>query len=192
MIEISLCHSSLRRIVLLKNEKSRSHSSYTSSPVKLIFPSAKFVHVSDDFHGQKVRQLRYKVGNSVPVRIEPHYHVRCLNLDFNNWRVYLLVELLPSVPLLVELKVKGCGQTAGWLSVTIWDQMLQNLKALQRVDIDIYIYWPIETYKEIIKDFNENAAKKIQTCKRINLTLGTRTKQPGRGCFQFRASLSMD
>ncbi len=190
MIEISLCHPSLQRIILSKTDKSCSHSSYTTPSVKLIFPSVKLVHVSDDFHGRNIRQLSYKVGNGVPVRIQPQYHVRCLNLDFNNWGVYLLVELLPSVPLLVELKVKGCGQTGGWLYVNIWDQMLQNLKALQRVAIDIYICWPTDMKEKIIRDFNKNAAQKIQTCKRINLTLGH--KRPGWGCFQFSASLNMD
>ena len=107
MIEISLCHPSLRRIILSKSENPRSHSSYESPPVKLAFPSVKLVHLSDDFHGKKIRQLRYKTGNGGCVRIEPHYHVRCLDLDFNNWRVQTLIDLLSSLPLLVELTITG-------------------------------------------------------------------------------------
>jgi len=100
----------------------------------------------------------------------------------------MLVELLPSLPLLIELKVKGCGQTPGWLRVNNWDRMLQNLKALQRVAIDIRICYPIETREEVIQNFNEKAAQKIQTCKRVNLTVGAR----GWGGFQFSASLKMN
>jgi hypothetical protein len=188
MIEMSFCHPSLRRIILSKSEKPRSHSSYKTPPVKLVFPSVKLVYVSDDFHSRKVRQLRYKTGNGGFVHLEPEYHVRCLDLDFNNWNVYMLDKLLPNLPLLTELKVKGCGQTPGWLRVNIWDQMLQNLKALQRVAIDIAMFCPSQTREKIIRDFNEKAAQRLQTCKRINLTVGPQDF----GCFRFRASLNMD
>jgi len=154
-----------------------------------VFPSVKLVYVSNGFHGHQHRHLRYKVGNSVPVRLEPQYHVRFLDLNFNNWCVQLLKELLPSLPLLVGLKLKGCGQTPGWFYVCIWDQMLQNLKALQHVDIDIYICYPVRKKQEWIQEFNDDVAQKIETCKRIHLTLGIRKKKPGLGCFQFSASL---
>ena len=145
-------------------------SSETIQRVKLIFPSIKFVYFSNGFHGNC-----------------PH-HVRSLNLDFNNWRVYLLEDLLDSLPLLIRLKVKGCGQTYGWFCVLRWDKMLQNLKALQQVNIDIYICDPSGAgRKERIEKFNTAVAQKTETCKRINLILGIRNKQSGCGYFQFSA-----
>ena len=181
MIEISLCHPSLRRIILSKSKKPRSHSSYKAPPVKLIFPTVKLVYISDDFHGEKIRQLSYKKNSRQQERIEPHYHVRCLYLDFNNWRVQTLIDLLSFLPLLVELTITGCGHVGNWLWFHIWDRMLQKLKALQRVAIDIYICHPISTKQEKIQKFNEQVAQAIQTCKRINLTLGIRNKKPGLG-----------
>jgi hypothetical protein len=194
MIETSFCHSSLQRIILSNTNNPCLPSSETIQPVKLIFPSIKFVYVSNGFHGDHPHHIRYKVGNGVPIRIAPQYHVRSLDLDFNNWRVYLLEELLGSLPLLVRLKVKGCGQTYGWFIVPIWDKMLQNLKALQQTDIDIYICHPAEEERtqERIRIFNETVAQKTETCKRINLTLGIRNKHPGCGCFQFSASFNMN
>ncbi len=189
MIETSFCHPFIQRIILSKNKKPCFSSSYRIPPVKLVFPSAKLVYVSNGFHGDHRSHLRYKVGNGVPVRLDPQYHVRFLDLDFNNWRVKLLEDLLPSLPLLVRLKLKGCGQTAGWFSVHIWDQMFQHLKPLQWIDIDIYIFYPITPKQEQIQKFNEAVTKKTDTCKRLNLTLGIRDKNPGRGCFQFSASL---
>jgi tRNA nucleotidyltransferase (CCA-adding enzyme) len=38
--------------------------------------------------------------------------------------------------------------------------MLQNLKALQHVDIDLFIYYPIETEQEKIQTFNEAVKQK--------------------------------
>jgi hypothetical protein len=193
MIEIPLCHQSLRRIILSKSKNPRLHSSYKAPPVKLIFPTVKLVYVSDDFHSEKVRQLSYKKNYRQQERIEPHYHVRCLYLDFNNWRVQTLIDLLSSLPLLVELRITGCGQLGSWLWFHIWDRMLQKLKAFQRVDIDIFICHPISSRKQQkIQKFNKQVARAIQTCKRINLTLGIRNKKPGLGCFQLSASLSMD
>ena len=120
-------------------------SSETIQRVKLIFPSIKFVYFSNGFHGNC-----------------PH-HVRSLNLDFNNWRVYLLEDLLDSLPLLIRLKVKGCGQTYGWFCVLRWDKMLQNLKALQQVNIDIYICDPSGAgRKERIEKFNTAVAQKTE------------------------------
>ncbi len=148
--------------------------------------------MSDDFHGEKIHQLRYKRNCDQQEPIEPQYHVRCLDLDFNNWRVNTLIDLLSCLPLLVELKIVGCGQVGNWLWFHIWDRMLQKLKALQRATIDIYICHPISTVREKIQKFNGEVSQAIQTCKRINLTLGKRTQKRGYGCFQLSASLNMD
>jgi hypothetical protein len=161
-------------------------------PVKLIFPSVKLVYVSDGFHGNSHGHLHYKVGSRGVGRLEPQYNVRSLDLDFNNWNTRMLEELLSSLPLLVELKIKGCAQTINWYFVHIWDRMLQNLKALQRVSIDIYDAYPAEIRQNRLRRFHEAVEHEFEICKRINLTLETRTKQPGRGWFQISASLNMD
>jgi len=71
--------------------------------------------------------------------------------------------------------------------------MFQNLKALQQVNIDIYICYPSGARtQERIEKFNTAVAQKTETCKRINLTLGIRHKQPGRDCFQFNALLNIN
>ena len=173
MIETSFCHPSLQRIILSNTNQTHLSSPETIQRVKLIFPSIKFVYVSNGFHGNC-----------------PH-HVRSLDLDFNNWRVHLLEELLDSLPLLIKLKVKGYGQTPGWFSVPQWDKMLQNLKALQQVNIDIYICWPSGAgTKDRIEKFNTAVAQKTETCKRINLTLGMKNNRSG--CFQFSALLNIN
>jgi hypothetical protein len=192
MIEMSFSHPSLRRIILSKSKKPHWDSKYEAPPVKLIFPTTKLVYVSDDFHGEKMRQVWYKKGHLQQKRIEPQYHIRCLNLDFNNWYVQTLIQLLSSLPLLIELRIKGCAQVGGWLCFHVWDRMFEKLKALQRVTIDIYVFHPISERQEKIKKFNGQVSEAIQTCKRINLTLGIRSKQRGFGCFQFSASLNMD
>ena len=80
--------------------------------------------------------------------------------------MYLLEDLLNSLPLLIRLKVKGCGQTFGWFCVLRWDKMLQNLKALQQVNIDIYICYPSGAgRKERIEKFNTAVAQKTETNK---------------------------
>ena len=78
-----------------------------------------------------------------------------------------------------------------WLYADRWDQMLQNLKALQRVSIEIYLALPIRLRQKCVKSFNESVAEKFETCKRINLVAGRRTKKPGVGFVQISASLNM-
>ncbi len=102
----------------------------------MIIPSVKLVYVSNGFHGNYHGHLHYKVGSSEVGRLEPQCNVHSLDLDFNNWHVFMLEKLLSSLPLLVALKIKGCTQTVDWYFLLIWDRMLQNLKALQRVVID--------------------------------------------------------
>jgi hypothetical protein len=192
MIKTSLCHSSLQRIILSKTTKPHRFSWFRKAPVKLIVPSVKAVYVTYDFHGVTTDKLMYKVGNGVPIPITPQYHVRYLDLEFNGWRLRFLVDLLSYLPLLVTLKVKGCGSIYYWLSIGSWHPMLQNLKALQFVDIDIYTLMPFSLRMEMVKRFNEAAAQKIDTCKRINLTADRRTKRPDEGCIQISASLNMN
>src|ERR1700722_2449012 len=194
MIETALCHSSLQRIILSKSLKPHIIQG-TDSPVKLVFPSAKLVYVTCDFHGIKKDHLRYKLKNRMTLSLTPQYHVRHLDLDFKGWRLHSLVEFLSALPLLITLKIKGsccCNQTIGWIYINTWDQMLQNLKVLQRVAIDIYLAIPMSSKEKSAKTFNKLAAQKIQTCKRINLTVGPRTKQPGMGGVQISAALNMD
>ena len=191
MIGTSFCHPSLQRIILSNTNKPRLSSSQTIQRVKLIFPSIKFVYVSNGFHGDCPHHIRYKVDNGVPIHLTPQYHVRSLDLDFNNWPVYLLEELFDSLPLLIRLKVKGCGQTRGWFIVSLWDKMLQNLKALQQVNIDIYICSPSGGRpQERIQEFNTAVAQKTETYKRINLTLGLKNQHTS--CFQFSALLNIN
>ncbi|CAF3472845.1 unnamed protein product [Rotaria socialis] len=192
MIKMSLCHPSLRRINLLKTATYYGCHRPNVSPVKLIFPSVKLVYVSSDFHGVYNDHLCYKVGNHIPIPIQPQYRVRYLNLDFNNWPIQYLADLLSSIPLLVTLIVKGCGQTGGWLYIGIWHKMLQDLKALKYVNIDIYIALPFSYYPKIIKAFNEIAEQNIFTCKRINLAVKRRNVKPCIGGLQFNASLNMN
>ena len=189
MIETSFCHPSLRRIFLSKSSKPHSNSTYKTSTTRLIFPNIKFVYVSDDFHGEKIHQLRYKTYHHQQEPIEHQYHVRCLDLMFTNWCMDTLIDLLSCLPLLVELKIIGYGHLGGWLLFYKWDRMLQKLKALQRVTIDIYIYYPISTVLKKIQEFNEEVSQAVQTCKRINLTFGMINQIPG--WFQFSASLNM-
>ncbi|CAF2068814.1 unnamed protein product [Rotaria magnacalcarata] len=115
-----------------------------------------------------------------------------LDMINESWKLNSLVKLLSAMPLLITLKVKGyscCNQAIGWLYIDAWDEMLQNLKALQQVDIDICLGIPYR--KNSAARFNEIAAQKIQTCKRINLTVGPRRKRKGLGLVQISASLSM-
>jgi hypothetical protein len=146
MIVTSFHHPSLRRIILSKSKKSYlSDPLYTISPVKLVFPSIKFVYVSNAFHGENIRQLYYK-GDLVycgpePIDLDkPQYHVRFLGIALRSSNMCRLERLLSFLPLLIELKLKGrvCCSSS-WYVPGVWDEMLQNLKALQRVAIDLEI-----------------------------------------------------
>ncbi len=112
-------HPSLRRIILSKTKKPNLSPSHMRPPVKLIILSVKLVYVSNGFHGNYHGHLHYKVGSSGVGRLEPQCNVRSLNLDFNNWHVFMIEKVLPSLPLLIELKVKGCAQTVSWFFAII-------------------------------------------------------------------------
>jgi len=53
----------------------------------------------------------------------------------------------------------------------MWDQTLQNLNALHRIAIDIRLATPMRLREKSVNTFNQLAAQKIETCKRINLTV---------------------
>jgi len=192
IIETSFSHPSLRRIILLKRAESRLYPFDRAPPVKLIFPSAKLIYVSGDFHGEKIDQLCYQVRNRTPLCIKPQYHVRYLDLKISCWRMKYLIDLLVALPLLVSLKITGSAYLYFWLHIDTWETMLQHLKALQYVNIDIYTGMPIAYRIEMVNRFNKMAAEKIDTCKRINLTAGERNRRPGVGLVQISASLNMN
>lgn len=194
IIGIALCHSTLQRIILFKSQKQYILPG-TDRPVKLVFPSVKLVYVTSDFPGEKIDHLRYKLNIRMTLSLTPQYHVRHIDLVVSNWKLSLLVELLSALPLLITLEIKGsscCNQTIDWLYINMWDQMLQNLKALQRAVIDICLAIPMTLNEKTVRTFNEIVAQKTQTCKRINLTAGRRIKKPGIGGIQISASLNMD
>jgi hypothetical protein len=120
------------------------------------------------------------------------YNIRSLDLDFNNWRMFMLEEFLTFLPLLVELKIKGCAQTIHWYFPIIWERMLQNLKALQRVSIDIDNCYPAEKPESRLRRFNDSVAQEFDICKRINLTLAISNENRRRGWFHITASLNMN
>jgi hypothetical protein len=104
----------------------------------------------------------------------------------------MLDDLLTFLPLLVELKIKGCAQTPHWYFPIIWERMVQNLKALQRVSIDIDNCYPAEKPENRLRRFNDSVAQQFDTCKRINLTLAISNKNRRRGWFHISASLNMN
>jgi len=165
----------------------------------LVFPSIKFVYVSNDFHGENIRQLHYK-GDLVyygpkPIDLdEPQYHVRFLDIALRSSNMWRLERLLSSLPLLIELKFKGrvCCSSS-WYFPGVWDEMLQNLKALQRVAIDLEICYPKRISKSFLQIFMNAVEENFEACKRINWTLGTKPRGPGmRDFLHLTASLNMD
>ncbi|CAF4075045.1 unnamed protein product [Rotaria sp. Silwood2] len=84
------------------------------------------------------------------------YDVRHLDLQFQCWKLQSLVKILSAMPLLITLKIKGhccCNEVYGWLYLDDWDKMLQNLKALQQVDIDICLAIPFSLRQKITFEF---------------------------------------
>jgi hypothetical protein len=195
IIENGLSHLSLRRIILSENRRRPYFYSWRrDSSLKLIFAAIKLVYVISDSYVITDR-LRYKLSKEMHLSLTAQYHIRHLDLDFKSWMFKSLVEFLSALPLLVTLKIKGyccCCQSTGWLNINIWDAMLQKLTALQRVAIEICLDTPMRRREQSATMFNEASAEKIQTCKRINLTVGRRIKKPNEGCVEISASLNMD
>ena len=195
IVDIALCHSSLQRIILLRNSDLQFYSKHKDSRFKLVFPFQK-VFVPDD----PPDGISDPVGfifqdRRIPLDFTRQYDVRHLDLQFQCWKLQSLVKLLSAMPLLITLKVKGyscCNEMYGWFCIDVWDEMLQKLTALQGVDIDICLAIPFSSREKSSATFNKLAAEKIQTCKRINLTAERRAKKPGAGCVQISASCNMD
>jgi hypothetical protein len=148
--------------------------------------------MSNGIHGKNCGYLQCKLGSEGIGKLEPLYNIRSLDLDFNNWRVFMLEELLSSLPSLVELKIKGLAQTVNWYFPFNWERMLQNLKALQRVSIDIENFYPAEIPQNRLRRFKDAVEQEFNICKRINLTLAISNKYLRRGWFQISASLNMN
>lgn len=148
--------------------------------------------MSNGIHGKNCGYLQCKLGSEGIGKLEPLYNIRSLDLDFNNWHASILEELLSSLPSLVELKIKGLSQSANWYFPFIWERMLQNLKALQRVSIDIENFYPAEIPEDRLRSFKDAVEQEFNVCKRINLTLAISNKYLRRGWFQISASLNMN
>ncbi len=152
----------------------------------------KLVYVSNGNHGERCAHLQCQWGSEGIQLLKLPYNIRSLDLDFNNWRICMLDNLLTFFPLLVELKIKGCAQTFHWYFPIIWERMLQNLKALQRVSIDIDNFYPAEKPENRLRRFNDSVAQQFDICKRINLKLAINNKNRRRGWFHISASLNMN
>ncbi|CAM4975516.1 unnamed protein product [Rotaria socialis] len=180
MIKTAFDHSSLQRINLITNARSNCYSRGRNLDGNLTFRLVKMDCMTSDFHGVKIDHGCYKLHSRHYLPLRRQYHIRRLDLDFKQWRLHLLVEFLSAMPSLIALTIKGfccCNNIYFWIYVDRWDQMLQNLKALQRVAIEIYLALPIRLRKGCAKSFNESEAEKFETCKRINLVAGPRTKK---------------
>ncbi len=195
IVDIALSHSSLQRIILLRNSDLQFYSKHKGSRIKLVFPFQK-VFVPDDPPDGKSDRVGFMLQDRrIPLDFTRQYDVRHLDLQFQCWKLQSLVKLLSAMPLLITLKVKGyscCNEIYGWLCIDVWDEMLQKLKALQGVNIDICLAIRFSSRQRSAATFNTLAAEKFETCKRINLTAGERTKQPGVGCVQISALCNMD
>ncbi|CAF2520035.1 unnamed protein product [Rotaria sp. Silwood2] len=195
IVDIALSHSSLQQVILLRNSDYQFYSMHKDSLFKLIFPFQK-VYIPDDPSDVNNGSPNFKFQDrKISLNFTRQYDVRHLDLQFQCWKLQSLVKILSAMPLLITLKIKGhccCNEVYGWLYLDDWDKMLQNLKALQQVDIDICLAIPFSLRQKSAATFNKLSAQKIQTCKRINLTAERRTKTPGSGCVQISASLNMD
>ena len=195
IVDIALRHSSLRRIILLRNSAPQFFSKRKDSRFKLVFPFQK-VFVPDDPPDGQIDPFSFAFQDRrIPLDFTRQYDVRHLDLQFQCWKLQSLVKLLSAIPLLITLKIKGyscCNGIYGWFCIDVWDEMLQKLTALQGVDIDICLAIPFSSREKSAATFNRLAAEKVQTCKRINLTAERRTKNTGAGCVQISASCNMD
>ncbi len=196
VIQIALCHSSLRRIILSTNCRNPQFYAWRkNSSLKLVFAAVQLVYVTSNSSSLEMDDPRNRSNREITISLTPQYHIRHLDLNFKSWKLHLLAEFLSTLPLLITLKIKGfccCNHIIGWLNIDMWDQILQNLTKLQRVAIEICLAIPMRLREKSAQRFNESAAQKIQTCKRINLTAGRKIKKPNVGCVEISASLNMD
>ncbi len=196
VIQIALCHSSLRRIILSTNCRNPQFYAWRkNSSLKLVFAAVQLVYVTSNSSSLEMDDPRNRSNREITISLTPQYHIRHLDLNFKSWKLHSLVEFLSALPSLVTLKIQGfccCNYIYGWLNIDMWDQILQNLNALHQVAIEICLAMPMRLREKSANTFNQRAAQKIQTCKRINLTAGQRIKEPNRGCLQISASLNMN
>lgn len=192
MIKSFLCHPSLRRTILIKKQQHFLHSLCMRSSVKAVSRLFKLVYISNGIYGKNCGYLSCKLGHDGIGNIGPLHNIRSLDLDFNNWRISMLKELLTFLPSLVELKIKGVAQCVNWYFPIIWEGILKNLKALQRVFIDIDNFYPAEKPENRLRRFKDSVEQNFKVCKRINLTLEISNKRRGRCWFHISASLNMN
>jgi hypothetical protein len=179
----------------MKNKQLYFDSLHKDSRIKLVFRMIRVIYVTSKFPDKEIDRLHEKLDNKILFSITPQHHIRHLDLDFRGWKLQSLVELLSALPLLNLLKVKGfscCNYVYDWLYIDLWDEILQKLSALQQVHIDICLAIPMRLWKKTATSFNNEAAEKIETCKRINLTAGQTTEKPHQGCVRISASLNMN
>jgi hypothetical protein len=77
-----------------------------------------------------------------------------------------LETLLFFLPLLIELKLEGrvcCSPR--WFFPGVWNEILQNLKALQRITIDLEIVYPKPIRRKLLKTVNNTIEQKFEACK---------------------------
>lgn len=102
-------YPSLRRIILSKKREQFLYPLYIRSSRKLVSHSVKLVYMSNDIQGQNCAHLQCKLGNEGIEKLYLLYNIRALDLNFIHWRVFMLQNLLASLPSLVQLKIKGCA-----------------------------------------------------------------------------------
>jgi hypothetical protein len=166
-----------------------------NSSLNLVFATVQLVYVTSNSSSLEMDDRHNRFNREITLSLTPEYHIRHLDLNFKNWKLHSLVEFLSTLPSLVTLQFKSfccCNYIYSWLNIDMWDQTLQNLNALHRIAIDIRLAIPMRLRNKSVNTFNQLAAQKIETCKRINLTVAWRIKQPNRGCLQISASLNMD
>jgi hypothetical protein len=196
IVDIALCHSSIQRIILLRNSDLQFYSKRKDSQIKLVFPYQKVFIPDDPLPNETSDPSRLIFQDRrIPLDFTRQYNVRHLNLQFQCWKLQSLVKPLCAMPLLITLIVEGyscCSEMYGGLCIDVWHEMLHKLNALKRVDIDICLGIPFSSREKSAATFNKLGAEKIETCKRINLTAKRRTENPGAGCVQISASYNID
>ncbi|CAF1279407.1 unnamed protein product [Adineta steineri] len=195
MVDIALCHSSIERIILLNSSSVQFYAKQRNSRFNSNFPYQKVFVPDDPPAGESDPFIFRSTNRRIPLEFTKQHDVCHLSLQFQCWKLQSLVQLLSVMPSLIILNVKGhscCNEIYGWLCINVWDEMLQKLKALEGVNIDICLSIPFRLREKLAAKFNEYAAEKFQTCKRINLKAERRTKDPGNGCVQISASYNMN
>lgn len=157
-------HPSLRRVILSNTKESYSRVSHIILPTTLTFPSVRLIYKFNSQDGDQLYYRQISVGLDIARNLERQYHFRSLDLDFNNWHMFILQKLLDCLPSLSELKIKGLAQTNGWHYASRWEPILKNLKVLQHVTIDIYNFYPIRKPENQLQAFNRSVEQNYPAC----------------------------